>query len=543
MVNLDIISGVFVVFFLSSLVLYFFTKANVSFIVALISSGLILGQLGIIKDSELFLSMSDLGLVLFLFFIGVEFSLATLLREKGNIVIGILQVVITFLLAYLVTFLVFRDHILAFLISSVVTFSSTMVIGSVIEKSASFSLRYARISLVTALVQDIFSVVVLTVLPLFFEGNVMVHNLALGVALFIVYNLLLYYFTKTRFADALAVRERYLLVFLAIVISFGSATVSRFLGLSPFLGAFVAGIIIADSFFGRQIASEVFSLKEIFVGFFFIYVGALIELNVLISKLPIILLVVLVVVLIKIFVVFLINIFSRIPISDNIKSSFLLSNVGEFGFLILSLSLTKGAISNELFSVLSSSIILSMVFTSLLMELAKVIDRKILGKLQKKGEREEEMLVDVIIVGFGPIGQEVSRVLSELKVSYVVLETNINTVRKFREQGVNIYFGDAKNERILKWAGIKNARIIVVTVPDVSETVFIVEKAKVLNDNIKVIARAKFLSEVKEIQSRGVEKVVCDESETAKSIVIDLLGELQIINEKSKEIIREEIED
>jgi monovalent cation:H+ antiporter-2, CPA2 family len=285
MLHLDIISGVFLVFLISSILLYVFTKANISFIVALISSGVMLGQLGIMENNVIFYEMSNLGLVLLLFFIGVEFSLSTLLREKGDIVIGVLQVVITFLLFYLFAFLIFKNHILAFLIGSTLTFSSTIVIVSVIEKFGSFGFRYARIAFVTSLIQDIFSIIVLTILPLFLEGGVNVSSLVIGIVIFVVYNLILYYFTKSKFADILATRDRYLLVFLAIVISFGSATISRFLGLSPFLGAFVAGMIIADSFFGRQIASEIFSLKEIFIGFFFIYVGALINLNVLVGKL------------------------------------------------------------------------------------------------------------------------------------------------------------------------------------------------------------------------------------------------------------------
>jgi CPA2 family monovalent cation:H+ antiporter-2 len=542
MLHLDVVSGVFLVFFISSILLYVFTRANISFIVALISSGVILGKLGIIENNVVFYEMSNLGLVLLLFFIGVEFSFSTLLREKGDIVIGVLQVVITFLLLYLFAFLIFKNHILAFLIGSTLTFSSTIVIGSVIEKSGSFGFRYARIAFVTSLIQDIFSIIVLTILPLFLEGGVNVSSLVIGIVVFVVYNLILYYFTKSKFADILAIRDRYLLVFLAIVISFGSATISRFLELSPFLGAFVAGMIIADSFFGRQIASEIFSLKEIFIGFFFIYVGALINLNVLVDKLSLILLLVLAIVLVKMLVVFLINIFSKVPVSHNLKSSILLSNVSEFGFLILSLSIGKGVINDELFSIISTSIVLSMISTPLLIELTKVIDKKVLGKLREKSKVEEEMVVDVIIVGFGPVGQEVSRVLNDLKVSYIVLETNINTVRKFREQGVNIHFGDAKNEHILKWAGIKNAKIIVITVPDIGETTFIMEKARILNENIRVIARVRFLSEVEKLKSKGVERIICDESETAKSIAIDLLEELQIINEKSRKIIREEIE-
>ncbi len=542
MLNLDIISGVFLVFLISSILIYVFTKANISFIVALISSGVILGKLGIIENNVVFYEMSNLGLVLLLFFIGVEFSLSTLLREKGDIVIGVLQVVITFLLFYLFAFLIFKNHILAFLIGSTLTFSSTIVIVSIIEKFGSFGFRYARIAFVTSLIQDIFSIIVLTILPLFLEGGVNVSSLVIGIVIFVVYNLILYYFTKSKFADILAIRDRYLLVFLAIVISFGSATISRFLGLSPFLGAFVAGMIIADSFFGRQIASEIFSLKEIFIGFFFIYVGALINLNVLVGKLSLIILLVLAIVLVKMLVVFLINIFSKVPVSHNLKSSVLLSNVGEFGFLILSLSIGKGVINDELFSIISTSIVLSMISTPLLIGLTKVIDKKVLGKLRERSKVEEEMVVDVIIVGFGPVGQEVSRVLNDLKVSYIVLETNINTVRKFREQGVNIHFGDAKNEHILKWAGIKSAKIIVITVPDIGETTFIVEKARILNENIRVIARVRFLIEVEKLKSKGVERIICDESETAKSIAIDLLEEFQIINERSRKIIREEIE-
>lgn len=526
MISIDVSTGLFLVFLISAILLYTLGRFNIPFIVSLIIAGIILNQIGVFRASEtkVFEEISDFGIMLMLFFVGVEFSLRMLWNYKIDALkIGGGQIIFSFLPIFLLVMILFKDYKLAFIIATVITMSSTAVIVSIIEKKGEIGTRYGRISFLVSLVQDIVSIVILVVLPFLFGSYVGVSNFIFGVLVFVGYMFALFYFTKTRFAELLVVRDRYLIVFLAIVISFGSGIIAKFCGLSPFLGSFLAGIVISESFFGRQIASEVLPIKEIFVGFFFIYVGALINLNLLFSNLLMILGITVGVVVFKFIVVFILLNLNKESIEHNIRASVLISNMSEFSLLILSLGIVNNVINEELFVLFSSSVVLSMVLVSLIFKSLDKLEYRFSFLKVRKRISQALGEFDVIIVGFGPVGKKLVESLKDANISHIVLEMNSETVRKYKDQ-FNIHFGDAKRENILRWAGISSAKLLVITAPILNESLFISEKARALNPNISVIARVKFTSEVEILKNNGVYDVICDEISAGDSL-IDLVSE------------------
>ncbi|MCX8097239.1 MAG: cation:proton antiporter, partial [Spirochaetes bacterium] len=304
---------------------------------------------------------------------------------------------------------------------------------------------------------------------------------------------------------------------LAIVISFGSAVVAKLCGLSPFLGAFVAGMIISDSFFGRQIASEVLPIKEIFVGFFFIYIGSTIKIELLVQNILSTILVSVAVMFFKFLVMFLLLLFRKESIEHNLRASVLLSNMGEFGLLILSLSLSSKIITETTFIIFSSAIVISIVITSFMFHLMdKISNRVPILRIGKVGYSLGDF--EVVIVGFGPVGKRVAEVLNTMNISNIILEMNSDTVRKHKNE-FNIHFGDAKRENILRWAGIEKAKLLVITAPILNEALFISEKARAINPNIDILARVKFISEVEILKQNNILNVVCDETSALESLI------------------------
>lgn len=528
MVTVDVITGLFIVFLISSILLYILGRFEIPFIVSLVFAGIILSQVGIIKENEIFKSISDIGIMLMLFFVGVEFSLKTLWNyRKEAIIFGAGQVILTSIPSFLVSWVLFKDYKTAFLMSIIISMSSTAVVVSLVEKKGAIGIRYGRISFLISLFQDIVSIFVLVVIPFLILGKEFNTNVLIGSIIFVVYILLLYYFTKTKFAELLVVRDRYLIVFLAVVISFGSGVIANLCGLSPFLGSFLAGIIISESFFGRQIASEVLPIKEIFVGFFFIYIGSLLNISLLLSNLAIILLFTTLVLIFKFGVMAILLYLRKESIEHIIRSSTLVSNMGEFGLLLLAIGVSNKAIDEKLFIITLSSIVFSMLISSLCFNLLEKLEYKFhFFKIRKKpthglGE------FDVVIVGFGPVGKNLSEALKLNNIPHVILEMNSNTVKKYKKE-FNIYFGDAKRENILKWVGIEKAKLLVITAPILNEALFISEKAKSLNENIKIITRVKFVSEVEVLKNNGIINVICDEISVSDAVINLVLENVKI---------------
>ncbi|MGC8964533.1 MAG: cation:proton antiporter [Brevinematia bacterium] len=525
---IDTTTGLFLVFLISTILLYLLGRVNISFIVSLILSGIILGQFSLIYENEIFKEIADFGLIFMLFFVGVEFSLRILWNyRKEAIFLGVGQILFTFIVFFLISYLVFLDWKISFIISSVFTISSTAMIISIVEKKGVIGVRYGRISFLVALIQDIFSIIILVLLPFIVDNSGGLNtNLILGIFVFILYFYLLYRFTKTKFSEMLVVRDRYLLVFLAILISFGSAFVAKVCGLSPFLGAFLAGMIISESSFGRQVASEIFPIKEIFIGFFFIYIGALVNLKIFFENILIILGLTAGVIILKFGIMFLISLLKREPIEHSIKSSSLLSNVGEFGLLILSIALSTNILDVKIFSIFVGVIVFSIAIGPFLFSFSEYLERKFPFLRIRKINRNVLGEFDVLVVGYGPIGRKVVKILNDHNISNVILEMNYETVSKF-DKLVNIHFGDAKRESILRWCGLEKAKLLVITVPIVDEVIYIAEKAKSINPDIIILARVRFESQITLLKDIGIQYVLCDETSVAEffsKFVMDILS-------------------
>ncbi len=531
--SIDIVTGLFITVLVAFILLIVSSKFNINYILPLVVGGILLRYLGVIHENEIFSAISDFGIIFLLFALGIEFSFSKFWEFRKEVFfIGFSQVIFSLILIGGMVFVLSKDIWIAFTLGVIFTMSSTAIIASIVEKKSAIGVKYGRIAFIVALVQDIISVVFLALIPIVFEINVsMLYTTIGGFGVFVVYNALLYFFAKNYLLDILKTRERYLLVFTALLISFGSAIFAKILGLSPFLGAFTAGLVLSDTFFGRHIATELLPLKEVFVSFFFIYVGALLSLEYVSRNILAILGITFSLIFGKFAIMLLINHISRVNIEHNLKSSALISNISEIGFVFGTMALQYKIFSQETFSLVSTSIVISMIVSPFLISLTDYFSKNIILKEPKKLQSETSEY-DTIVVGFGPTGQRLVEILKNLKISHIVLETNPTTVSRYGSRNYNIHLVDAKRENVLEWAGVKKSKLLIVTTPVINEAIVIAEKAKSINPLIKIIARAKFSSEVNKLYESGVDVVVCDEIEASKSVIAESLKLLEI---KSKE--------
>ncbi|MGC8870643.1 MAG: NAD-binding protein, partial [Brevinematia bacterium] len=232
------------------------------------------------------------------------------------------------------------------------------------------------------------------------------------------------------------------------------------------------------------------------------------------------------VIILKFGIMFLISLLKREPIEHSIKSSSLLSNVGEFGLLILSIALSTNILDVKIFSIFVGVIVFSIAIGPFLFSFSEYLERKFPFLRIRKINRNVLGEFDVLVVGYGPIGRKVVKILNDHNISNVILEMNYETVSKF-DKLVNIHFGDAKRESILRWCGLEKAKLLVITVPIVDEVIYIAEKAKSINPDIIILARVRFESQITLLKDIGIQYVLCDETSVAEFVskfVMDILS-------------------
>ncbi len=329
-------------------------------------------------------------------------------------------------------------------------------------------------------------------------------------------------------------RMRELFVISIIFICLGTAYLTYKLGLSLALGAFIAGLIISESEYSYQAISDILPFKDSFNGLFFISVGMLMDIQFFMSNFLIVLLIVGAIILLKSITATLAAFLAGSNMRISLHSGLVLSQVGEFSFVISVAALNAGLITENIYQFFLSSAIVTMLFTPLLVSVSPTVSmwvasRKMLNRLQEmrahaKVSPIKDVKTDhVIIIGFGVSGKNLALVLKELEVPYVILEMNSRTVTEMREQGEPVFYGDGTSQEILHKLGIERARTLVIAITDPSATRKIVLTGRELNPKIYIVVRTRYLAEVEDLISIGADEVIPSEFETSIEIFSRIL--------------------
>ncbi len=338
-----------------------------------------------------------------------------------------------------------------------------------------------------------------------------------------------------RRVDASRSREIFLLSVLAICI--GTAWVTYVAGLSPALGAFLGGMVVADTDFQHRAMSDVIPLRDTFVSLFFISLGMLFQGAVLVEHPVLVAALFLAFVAGKATLATLAAMVMRFPARAAILAGIGLGQFGEFGFVLMKVGTGAGLADGGFSSALLQAGILSMFVTPIAIALAPHLTAgevllaplsRLLGVRGVEEVEPEALDGHVIVVGFGLAGQTVASALDDCGIPYIVLELNSDTVRRAREAGIPIYYADATSHEALSHAHITKARAVAVLINDRQAVIRVVDAVHREVADLPIVVRTRYMSERKELEALGAADVVSEEVEASAEAVVRLLRRLQL---------------
>jgi CPA2 family monovalent cation:H+ antiporter-2 len=536
---------------------FLFYHLRIAPIAGYLIAGVLLGPsaLGVAKDVASIEVLAEIGIILLLFLIGVEFSLNELLRmNRKMFLVGLLQVLLTTGIVMLITIVFGASITQGLFVGFLVTMSSTVIVMKVLSDRGELDSPQGRLTTVILIFQDLSVVAIVLLMPMLggisgfspFEVLLNVIFALSFVVMVIVVSRSIVPFLLYRVVQT---HSRELFLLSIVLICFGTAYLTSLVGLSLAIGAFIAGLIISESEYGHQAFSEMLPLKDIFSILFFVSIGMLLDVGSVLRDPLVIVLGVIGILIIKFMVGTLVPALMGYPARIAVIVGVSLAQIGEFSFVLSKEGLFYELISKDDYQVFLASAIITMVFTPFMIQgsgrFADITDRLPLPPGVKFGRYHEEKIDKkdlknhVIIVGFGLNGRNVSRALDSSRIPFIVLELNPETVRSEKKRGIPIIYGDASHESVLAKVNILNARLVLIAISDASATRRIVELARRLNPSVNIIARTRYTNEINPLYSLGANDVIPEEFETSIEIISRVLHRYFIPVDEIEKHIRE----
>ena len=513
-------------------------------IIGFIIAGALIGPYAfhLIEAGEEVHFFAELGVILLLFAIGLEFSPAHLARLRRIALLGgSLQILLTMLLVSLAAYGAFKlSFPVSIFVGAYVALSSTAIVLTLLQERGELETPHGRASLGILLFQDLAVVPLILLVPLLAgelrldEGLWLVaakSGLLLGGA-YVLGRWVLGFFM-----DFVArTRNRELFLLATLTFCFSVALAAYLAGLSLSLGAFLAGFILARSPYHHQIAANILPFKDLLICVFFVSVGMLFDVRFFLQNFLFIVGASLLVFCLKSGLIFsLLRFLLGYPVHVAFLVGVSLFQVGEFSFVLAKEALARQLITASHFQLLSSVSIFTMLLTPLVIEPAR-------RKLPRKVDEKACPLVPenhFIIVGLGVTGQALRTAAKKVGIPYVIIEMNPETVRREKAKGEPIVFGDATFDYILRQAGLEKARALAITIPDSKAARAIVNVAKGIKPDLYILARTKFVAEMPLLLKLGADEVVPDELVTALSMFARMLRLYMVPEEEIQRYLEE----
>ncbi|MCA1926847.1 MAG: cation:proton antiporter [Calditerrivibrio sp.] len=517
----------------------FLTKLKIHPIIGFIIAGAVIGPNGIklISEPGKVDAISEIGVILLLFTLGLEFSVSKLIRLKRYVFVGGgLQVFLTLIIFTIIGLFLYKNIKIALMLGILTSLSSTAIVLKLIADKGLVDSPIGKSGLGILLFQDIMVVPIMITVPLFASNNIeftdiaikIVKSFGLGVLIFFISK----YFTNFILSKIVKLRVRELFILTIILISIGTAFLTGSLGISMSLGAFLAGVVLADSIYTHQIIADIQPFKDSFLAIFFVSIGLLTDFNFIFKNIASILSFLIALLIIKGCIIFFVTYFLTKSNKISFRLGLSLFQIGEFSFIVAALSKNLGIIDADFYQLFLATSVFSMILTPFGFKYGYRIYDKILPKFKdtdiKDSLSDEELSGHVIIIGYGLNGKNLSHVLKETDIKYVVCEMNINTVKEMEEKGEPIIFGDATKEEILHQLGIKTAKAVVIAISDPEATKRIVKSCKTTRDDIHVIVRTRYVAEVDMFKRLGADEIIPEEFETSIEIFSRVLNKYNV---------------
>jgi len=484
---------------------------------------------GFVAGREEVLALADIGVALLMFSIGLQFSLAEL-RSVGPRILGgaPLQVALTMAVGTGTGLLMGWELIEALFIGGAVAVCSTVVLAKVAGEGTLHDTPYGRAALGVSIVQDLVTIVLvvaLTALGSPDEQSLLGIALRAAIALgFVAFMLLAGSRLLPRLLAVIAgLRSRELFVIGVAVIAIGTAFAASALGVSVALGAFVAGLALADSDLTDSVLGEIVPLRELFSTFFFVSIGVLLDPAAILGALPAALALLAIITIGKALPIAVLARLDGQQPSSALRAGALIGQSGEFSFVLASAGVAVGAVRPDSFSLAMGAVVISIVTAGPLLAGARWLGTRLdtfSNFPPLAGEEPSASLRrHAVIIGYGRAGRSVARVLESRGFAWVAIERDYNTAREARAGGAPVIYGEGGTPSVLDRASVVNAHAMVLAIPDALATRQAITYALFRNPRVEVVARAHSEAEETELRQLGGVRVVVAEREVGNELV------------------------
>ncbi|WP_300437931.1 cation:proton antiporter [Christiangramia sp.] len=563
--EIPILQDIVIILGLSIVIILVFQRLKLPAILGFLLAGIIAGPhaFNLISSQHEVELLSEIGIIFLLFVIGIELSLKGLASIKKIIFVGGgLQVggtiAITAAISYFIGLPLNTSIFLGFLFS----LSSTAIVLKLLQEKGEISTPHGKIGLGILIFQDIVVVPMMLFTPLLagetpnILSTIVIMVLKILLVLVIVYILARFVAPKI-FGWVVKTKNQELFILTVVVFCFSVAWLTSTVGLSLALGAFFAGLIISESDYSHQATANVLPFREIFISFFFISVGTLLNLEFFFSNLLNILLLVIGVILLKMLVVGVTVLILKYPVRTIFLALFSLFQVGEFSLLLSGVGKENAIIPENIYQYFLAISIITMGVTPFLISAAPRMTyailkapipaavRKRLENIKKSSSMEEEEFSEenlhdhLVVIGYGINGTNISKAARKAEIPYVILDANPETFEQAKKNNEPIIFGDATNPVILKHAHIQEARVIVIAISDPGATKKMLSSIRQFTQTATIIVRTKYVKEMEDVIRLGADEVVPEEFETSIEIFTRVLKKYLVPFDEIQEFINQ----
>jgi CPA2 family monovalent cation:H+ antiporter-2 len=508
-------------------------------IVGYLLAGMAIGPFtpGFVGDIENISQLAELGVIFLMFGVGLHFSLRDLWTVRAIAIPGaLIQIVVVTAVGFALSQLWGWSAPAGLVLGFALSIASTVVLLRSLTDSGLLNTRHGQVAVGWLVIEDLATILILVLLPALFGAGESASLEAVGVALLkaaifvglmLVIGVRLLPWLLTRIAFS---RSRELFILAVVAVAVGTALGSAELfGVSLALGAFLAGVVLGESPISHQIGAEVVPFRDLFTVVFFVSIGMLVNPTHMLASADQVLALVVLIVLGK--PLFTILMGFVLPASGRtmLVAAIGRGQIGEFSFILGQAGVGLGVLTQDQYSLILSGALISIVLNPLLFKLVPKTEQFLKGvpgvwqRLNQQGQGPELAVPSlndhVVIVGAGRVGEHILAVLGRLDVPRLVMEIDAHRAAEFNRQGVATLFGDAANSEVLDHAGLKRARVLVITLPEEAATEMVVAAARHIAPNVPIIARATTQPGVQRLYDLGAQDVIHPELEGGLEVV------------------------
>lgn len=525
------LSDIIVLLIAAVLAVPFFQAIRLGAVPGFLLAGVIVGPslLGLINNVEAISQFSEIGVVLLLFIIGIELKPSRLwLMRRLVFGLGTLQVLITgSILSIIIAFCFDLSIQTAILIGPALALSSTAFVVQLLKEQKSMMSSYGRTAFSILLLQDLAVVPLLALIPLMANPDINIGGnigIALLQSLLILFSIITIgrYLLHPILHRVAITGSAEVFTSSAVLIVLGTAWVTEYIGLSMAMGAFLAGLLISDSAYRHQIMAEIQPFSGLLLGLFFICMGMSVNLQLFLHEPQFFISMTLALITLKAVILLGVTCLFGLKKQTAIAVSLILAQSGEFALVVFALATESNLLTEFEFQHLLLIVLLSMLFTPLLASIAYKLGH---NKYHSIEYIDEPTIIPVVIAGYGRLGKRIGEILKIADQPFVALDIDPLIVKEANARGEPVYYGDVSQKEVLKAAGARDAKFIIVTFKDLQKTEKIITFLHTTYPHIYLVVRAQAIHESRRLRKLGASMAVSEHVEMSLSLASIILQE------------------